>query len=86
MSSRTTSEKLVYMANQIAIFFETQPGDDGAEKVAEHLRSFWEPRMRERIFAMIDAGEAEGLSPLARAGIERWRAFGDAIPAHSEAE
>lgn len=38
-------EKMVHMANQIASFFKTQPGDDAAEKVANHLRNFWEPRM-----------------------------------------
>lgn len=39
-------EKLVYMANQIATFFKSQPGDDGAERIACHLRDFWDPSMR----------------------------------------
>ena len=38
-------EKMVHMANQIATFFKTQPGIDQAEKVANHLKDFWEPRM-----------------------------------------
>jgi formate dehydrogenase subunit delta len=49
-------EKLVYMANQIATFFKTQPGNEAAEKVAGHLRDFWEPRMREQLLAYIKAG------------------------------
>ena len=86
MSSRTTDEKLVYMANQIATFFESQAEGTRAERVAEHLRSFWEPRMRDRLFAMMEAGEAGDLKPLARKGAEIWRAHGRAVPAHSEEE
>jgi formate dehydrogenase subunit delta len=56
-------DRLVYMANQIAGFFATQPGEAQAEGVARHLRSFWEPRMLEQLQARIDAG-APGLSPL----------------------
>lgn len=39
-------EKLIYMANQIATFFKSQPGDDGPERIASHLRDFWDPSMR----------------------------------------
>ncbi|MGP9791172.1 formate dehydrogenase subunit delta [Roseinatronobacter sp. NSM] len=39
-------DKLVYMANQIATFFKSQPGNDGAERIASHLRDFWDPSMR----------------------------------------
>lgn len=57
-------EKLVRMANQIATFFETQPGDGKAEKVAQHLSDFWDPRMRDEILR-IAAEQDSGLSPLA---------------------
>lgn len=33
-------EKVVYMANQIATFFNTQPDADKAGKVAAHLMTF----------------------------------------------
>ncbi|PJE29685.1 formate dehydrogenase delta subunit [Pseudooceanicola antarcticus] len=56
-------EKLTMMANQIATFFKTQPGADGAERLAAHLNDFWEPRMRAQFFAHVDAGGA-GLDPL----------------------
>ncbi len=59
-----SADKLVYMANQIATFFETQPGADGAGKVAAHILDFWEPRMRAELIGLVDAGEA-GLKPLA---------------------
>jgi len=66
-------DKLVRMANQIAAFFETQPGDDGSERVAEHLRSYWAPRMREQFLQIAEAGRRD-LRPLAAAAAERLRA------------
>ena len=65
-------EKLVMMANQIATFFETQPGTDGAERVAAHISDFWEPRMRAALLAHVDAGGA-GLKPLALQAAELLR-------------
>lgn len=56
-------EKVVYMANQIATFFETQPAASAAAGVADHINSFWEPRMRTQILAILDQG-GEGLKPL----------------------
>jgi formate dehydrogenase subunit delta len=51
------------MANQIATFFKTQPGTAQAESVANHLRDFWEPRMREKLLTYIkDSGK--GLDPV----------------------
>lgn len=61
-------EKLVQMANQIATFFRSQPGEDQAERVAAHLRDFWEPRMIEALGAHVAAG-GEGLDPLAAAAL-----------------
>lgn len=56
-------EHLVYMANQIATFFTSQPGDQAAENVADHINKFWEPRMRRHLFEIIERG-GDGLSPL----------------------
>ena len=72
-AGKLSADKLVYMANQIATFFESQPGTDGAERVAAHLSDFWEPRMRAALIAHLDAG-GEGLRPLARAAVEELRA------------
>ena len=41
-------EKMVMMANQIATFFRSQPGTDQADRVAAHLKDYWEPRMRQQ--------------------------------------
>jgi formate dehydrogenase subunit delta len=54
---------MVTMANQIATFFKTQPGDDQADRVAGHIRDFWEPRMREKLQAYIAEG-GKGLDAL----------------------
>jgi hypothetical protein len=53
------------MANQIAIFFESKPHDEGVDGVAAHINAFWEPRMRRQLFELIDAGGAD-LRPLLR--------------------
>ncbi|RCK43103.1 formate dehydrogenase [Thalassospira profundimaris] len=57
------SEKLVYMANQIATFFKSQPADTAVPGVAGHINDFWEPRMRSALFDHIDKG-GEGLDQL----------------------
>ncbi|WP_297774433.1 formate dehydrogenase subunit delta [uncultured Roseovarius sp.] len=56
-------EKMVHMANQIATFFKTQPGDDQADRIAAHLSDFWEPRMLDQLHAHVVAGGA-GLDDL----------------------
>lgn len=66
------AQKLVRMANQIATFFATQPGQTQAADVAGHLKAFWEPRMLLRLYAHVDEG-GEGLHPLAREAVARLR-------------
>jgi formate dehydrogenase subunit delta len=65
-----TSDKLVYMANQIGKFFASQGPDLAIAGTAEHIRKFWDPRMRATIFAYLDAGGG-GLDPAVRQAIER---------------
>lgn len=48
-------EKMIMMANQIATFFNSQPGNP-AELVADHLRDYWEPRMRAQLLDYIGQG------------------------------
>ncbi len=57
------NEKLVYMANQIAKFFEAMPHDEAVTGVAKHINDFWEPRMRRHFFEIVETG-GDGLSPL----------------------
>jgi formate dehydrogenase subunit delta len=48
--------RLVYMANQIARFFETEDPKTAVAMVADHLRKYWDPRMRTEIVAYLDGG------------------------------
>jgi formate dehydrogenase subunit delta len=64
-------QRLVSMANDIASYFASEPDRDlGIAGFANHLRKFWDPRMRRQIIAYSDAG-GDGLLELARAGIAR---------------
>ncbi|MGW0995612.1 formate dehydrogenase subunit delta [Streptomyces sp. NPDC002520] len=51
------------MANQIAANFRHVPGDRAAGAIAGHIGRFWDPRMRSRLFELVDAG-SEGLDPV----------------------
>jgi formate dehydrogenase subunit delta len=68
-----STDKLVYMANQIGKFFNAQGADKAVPGIAEHLKKFWEPRMLSAVFAHLDAGGA-GLDPPVRQAIEKLRA------------
>ncbi len=60
-------EKLAFMANQIAAFFEADPDREVAlDGFSGHLRRFWDPRMRKELLAWVDAGGGESLAPLVR--------------------
>jgi formate dehydrogenase subunit delta len=50
------------MANQIGKFFESQGHDKAVPGIADHIKKFWDPRMKHSIFAHCDAGGA-GLDP-----------------------
>ncbi len=58
-----TTDRLVYMANQIATNLATEPDPVGA--ITEHIQLFWDPRMKQ----LIKAHDGEGLSPPAAAAI-----------------
>ena len=55
------------MANQIADFYKPYPREEAVAGVAEHIRSFWEPRMRKGLSEIVAGGGAE-LNDLALAG------------------
>ena len=57
-------ERLIHMANQIGIFFETDPDRaTGMAGVVNHLTHFWEPRMRKALIAHLDTQGKTDLSP-----------------------
>jgi formate dehydrogenase subunit delta len=57
-------EHLVHMANQIAANFATMGDVDAAAATADHIASFWEPRMKRSVLE-----DASGLSPVASAAV-----------------
>lgn len=62
-------EHLVRMANDIGDYFASEPDRAaGVAGMVNHLERFWEPRMRRRIVAHLEAG-GEGLAELPRAAI-----------------
>ena len=72
MSSDRSSDKLVYMANQIGKFFASQGEAKAPAAIAEHLKKFWDPRMRAGIVGHLEADGA-GLDPLVREAVQRLR-------------
>ena len=63
-------EKLAYMANQIGKFFAHQPREQAVAAIADHIRRFWDPRMRRDILAHL--GEVR-LDPAVREAVEGLR-------------
>jgi formate dehydrogenase subunit delta len=56
---------LTLMANQIARNFAVQGEERAAAATAEHIKLFWDPRMK----AAIMAGDKADLSPIAAAAV-----------------
>ena len=61
------SQRLIYMANQIARNFAAQGEAAAAEATAQHIRDYWDPRMK----AAILAGDGSGLDAIARQAVAR---------------
>jgi formate dehydrogenase subunit delta len=51
-------DRIVIMANQIGDFFAPYPPERRAEGIRNHLRTYWDPRMRDELLALIEAGGA----------------------------
>jgi formate dehydrogenase subunit delta len=64
-------DNLVKMANNIAAFFQAEPDRATAvHGVVDHMRKFWDPRMRKQIIAHYHAGGA-GLSEIAGKAVKQ---------------
>jgi len=72
------ADRLVYMANQIARNFGALHQRRASEAVADHIRMYWDPRMRGQIDALLDEDGSQ-LSEVARSAIEMLR---HGAPAH----
>jgi formate dehydrogenase subunit delta len=66
-----TIQHLVHMANQVAAFFASYPEAEAIESTANHLKSFWDPRMRREIEAHLNEKAGAGLSHIALEAVKR---------------
>ena len=64
----TNDDNLIRMANQIGTFFESMPDRNEAyEGIAQHLKKFWDPRMRQQFLLVVDAdADTAALKPIVR--------------------
>jgi formate dehydrogenase subunit delta len=65
-------EKLAYMANQIGKFFAHEPHEKAVASITDHLKLFWDPRMRRTIVADYDTVKTK-LDPLVQEAVENLR-------------
>ena len=68
-SMMSNDARLVYMLNQIARNFAAQGEARAVGATAQHIRDFWDPRMK----AAILASDGSALDRLARAAVEQLR-------------
>ena len=61
-------EKLARMANQIGKFFQHRPEAQAVADTADHLRKYWDPRMRRDIVAYLENGGV-GLDPIVKKAV-----------------
>ena len=66
-----TTQNLVYMANQVAVFFASYPEAEAIDGTASHLKSFWDPRMRREIETHLAEKAGAGLSHIALEAVKR---------------
>ena len=58
------ANNLIHMANRIGDFFDAMPDrPEALEGIAQHIKKFWEPRMRRHLFELLESGRKE-LLPL----------------------
>ena len=74
-------DRIVLMANQIGDFFAPYPPERRAEGIRNHLRTYWDPRMREELLEYIASGGA-GLAPHVIAGAKLLRDDSHAKPGY----
>jgi len=69
------ADHLIEMANQIGMFFDSLPDrEEALTGIAEHIRKFWEPRMRRTLLAALDGGgEQAGFTEIVLASLTKHR-------------
>jgi formate dehydrogenase subunit delta len=73
---------LIKMVNEIGEFFAgTTDAQAAARDVANHLKRFWEPRMRAQILNYYEQRHGAGLSEVAKSAVALLHAASKAPPA-----
>ena len=68
------NDNLIRMVNRIGAFFAAMPDrEEAMHDLAQHVRRFWEPRMRQQLFAHLDEHQGEGVDALVVAALQRHR-------------
>ena len=70
---RTTDQRLIYMATQIARNFTAIGHPAAVAATADHIHKFWAPSMTARAFAMLDDDGGAELTPIAEGALRRLR-------------
>jgi formate dehydrogenase subunit delta len=61
---------LVQMANDIGNFFRAEERrEDAIAAIANHIRKYWTPRMRQKLLAHVKAHGSDGLDELPRGAV-----------------
>jgi formate dehydrogenase subunit delta len=67
-----TAATQIRLANDIAAQFHYLPEDAAVEAVANHMRMFWDPRMRAELRQLVEGGQAaDDLDPIATEAARR---------------
>ena len=64
------SDTMVHNANQIALFFASYPREEAIAGVTDHLKKFWERRLKDQIVQYVAQG-GNGLHELALEAVKR---------------
>jgi len=49
----------IRLINKVVVHFGYLPSEQAAGEVAKHVKNFWDPRMRRRLFDLVDAGAGD---------------------------
>ena len=52
----TAADPVLRLAGEIAVQFQHQSAQEAAAAIAEHIRAFWDPRMRRALHTAIEGG------------------------------
>jgi formate dehydrogenase subunit delta len=70
MSDHEAAE--IRLINKVVVHFGYLPTEQAVNEVADHVRKFWDPRMKRRLLDLIDSG-ATDFEPVALAAAAQLR-------------